>query len=162
MAKTLAELRQHRKALAAEFETIVAAEAKGGELTTEQENRLAAIKAESVTVAGEIDTLTDATIGALSTPEQVASAVAAGAAKASAAAIEIVALCAVAKAPASLAHGFLRANKSLDDVRAELVADRADDRTETINPKRGIQSPEKASSWGKAVAKANARVPAGK
>ena len=149
---TLAEIIARRAALRTEGDGIIAAaRAANIDLTEAQDQRMLAITGEMDKLWADMPAAEAASNAAVATTAR---------AEGFAAALEIVALCAVAKAPAKLAHDFLKAGQSLDDARAELVADRADDRVEIINPKRGIQSPEKASSWDKVIAKANARVPA--
>lgn len=154
MSKTLAELRQSRSALNGEAETLLAkATAENRDVTEAEDGRLKAITAELVGIETERAALEDS----LSTPEQVATAVAEASKAATTRAADIAAACELAGKPAK-AHGFIVSGKSLDAVTADLKAAAA--AADDLNPRnpRSAAKPDTAAAWGNVIDKVNARV----
>lgn len=159
MAKTVAELRQRRSALRAEAKTILdAAKTTNGDLTDEQAAKLDGIRAELDQGETDMDALLDGMRPAAEIETAAGAARAEGLKAGLAAALEIVGLCQIAGKPAA-AHGFLKAGKSVDDVKAALAAEGVQAR-EDINARRATGAePDTKKAWGSVIAKVNARVP---
>lgn len=125
------------------------------DMTTEQEARLTAIKAE----LAQIETERCAAEDALTTPADLATAVAAATEAATALATkraaDIAGACELAGKPKA-AHDFIVSGKNADEVVEALKADAAIQKD--VNTHRGVSRPDQAASWDKAIDRVNARI----
>lgn len=149
MAHKLSDLRAKQKALKAEADGLfAAAEKDGGELTAEQETRLAAIRSD----LAALDTEMDAEVDALATGDETGAKAAEEETKRAA---DIVAACQIA-GKADKAVAFITAGTSLSEVVKKLGAEKASDDKE-LHAHHPGGNHNTAADWSKVVSAINKR-----